>query len=285
MGRLEGKVAVVTGAASGIGLATARRFVAEGARVALADINREAGEAAQTELGDATLFVATDVSAEDDIERLFEQTRKQLGALDIVFNNAGLGGALGPLHELDAEHWDYTFDVLVRSVFLGMKYATRALREAGRGGAIVNTASVAGMAGGGGPHAYSASKAAVVSMTQNAAVELAPQRIRVNAICPGVIFTPLMHRGREEAAEEKLEGLQPWPDRGEPEDIAAAVLFLASDEARFVTGQTLVADGGLMAAGTRIFHNLPGGTRVNTVAGVTHGTTGNPPEVRRLDDG
>ena len=196
-GQLESKVAIVTGGASGMGLATVRRFLEEGASVVVGDLNSDNGRQLLEELsvdgyGEKVRFTVTDVSVEDDVAAMTELALDAFGRLDIVFNNAGIGGAFGPITELEVDDWDTTFHVLVRSVFLGTMHAAKVLIEQGQGGSIINTASIAGMGGGAGPQAYSAAKAAVVSLSKTTAVELAPHDIRVNAICPGVIFTPLM---------------------------------------------------------------------------------------------
>jgi NAD(P)-dependent dehydrogenase (short-subunit alcohol dehydrogenase family) len=170
------------------------------------------------------------------------------------FSNAAVPGSTGPILETSVEDWDTTFAVVLRSAFLGIKHAGQALVEQGEGGAIISTSSVAGLVGGGGPDAYSAAKAGVVNLTRNAAVELAPHRIRVNATCPGSVYTPLVHRGAFDPDSAKNPA-QPWPDYGKPEYQASAVLFLASDDAVFVTGEALVVDGGLIAAGLRIYEN------------------------------
>jgi len=284
-GRLAGRSAVVTGGASGIGLATARRLLAEGARVLIGDYNEDAAAAAVIGL-EAEGFAGraawrrADVAEEADVAALMDLAQERHGGLDIVFNNAGIGGAIGPIIETDVEHWDATFAILTRGVFLGVKHAAR--RMIGRGGAIINTASIAGIAGGVLPTAYSAAKAAVVSFTRNAANELAEHRIRVNAVCPGVIFTPLMHNGREAEAEAVVRQIQPWPDRGEPEDVASAVTFLASDDSAFITGETLAVDGGYLANGLLRVHPLPGAKAKADYAGMTYGLTGRARQVRRL---
>ena len=285
--RLEGRVAVITGGASGMGRATVERFLSEGASVVVGDLNSANGERLVEELSrhghaDRLRFTRTDVSVEDDVAAMIELASSSFGRLDVVFNNAGLGGAVGPITEIDVEAWDYTFHVLVRGVFLGTKHGARAMIGHGEGGSIINTASIAGLSGGAGPQAYSAAKAAVINLSKTTAVELAPHRIRVNAICPGLIFTPLMHLGDEEDAERVMRSVQPLPRRGEGADIAAAALYLASDESVFVSGEALVVDGALTAAGTRINDAMKGGRNLHRVAGVTHGTTGKPPEVRRL---
>jgi NAD(P)-dependent dehydrogenase (short-subunit alcohol dehydrogenase family) len=285
---LTGRVAVITGGASGMGRATVERFLDEGASVVVGDLNAERGAelmAACEASGraDRVRFTRVDVSVEDDVASMVSLAVEAFGGLDVMFNNAGIGGAFGPITEIEADDWDTTFAVLVRSVFLGTKYAARVLIERGRGGSIINTASIAGLGGGNGPQAYSAAKAAVVNLSITTALELAPHRIRVNAICPGVIFTPLMHGGREVEAEEAVRAMQPWPDRGEGADIAAMALFLASDDSRFVSGQAHVVDGALTAAGTRMFGELPGTSRLTQVAGIAHGTTGQAPRYRRLE--
>jgi NAD(P)-dependent dehydrogenase (short-subunit alcohol dehydrogenase family) len=207
----------------------------------------------------------------------------RFGRLDVVFNNAGVGGAIGPLTETTVEDWDYTMDVLAKGVFLGMKHAARIMRAQAQGGAIINTASIAALSGDGGPLVYSAAKAAVVNMTRAAAVELAQDRIRVNAICPGFIATPLAEGGRPEQTRERFAGAQPWPDYGRGEHIAGAALFLASDDAAFVTGEALVVDGGLTAAGPELSKKFPRTSARNSKkSGVTRGTTGEPPRLRDL---
>lgn len=284
--RLANKVAVVTGGASGIGLEAARRFLTEGAHVVIADYNDASlsGALAAFEaggFGGQVLGCLVDVSVEADVERMMQLAVDGFGGLDIVFNNAGIGGAIGSIVETEARHWDETFAVLTRSVFLGVKHAARHMIARG-GGAIVNTASIAGVSGGVLPTAYSAAKAAVLNFTQNAANEFAEHRIRVNAICPGVIFTQLMHNGRSEEAADVVSRIQPWPDLGEPRHVADAVLFLASSEAAFITGAALAIDGGYLANGLLRVHPLPGASTRPTYAGMTYGLTGKPREVRRL---
>jgi len=288
--RLDARVAVVTGGASGMGRATVLRFLAEGARVVIADYNATNGEAvvaeaAQAGRRDAVRFIKTDVANEHDVEAMIACAIDAFGRVDIVFNNAGVGGAIGPLTETSVEDWDYTFDVLAKGVFLGIKHAARAMRAAKRGGSIINTASIAGLSGDGGPLVYSAAKAAVISLTQSAAVELAPDRIRVNAICPGFIATPLAQAGQTntDAMRAAFAKSQPWPDYGRGEHIAGAALFLASDDAEFVTGEALIVDGGLTAAGPELSKKFARASARNAkVSGITKGTTGEPNEIRRL---
>jgi NAD(P)-dependent dehydrogenase (short-subunit alcohol dehydrogenase family) len=286
--RLAGKVAVITGGASGMGRATVLRFLDEGACVVMADFNAVTGQET-LELARArghvenVRFIKTDVAREADIEAMFALALDAFGRLDIVFNNAGVGGAIGPLTETTVEAFDYTFDVLTKSVFLGMKHAARIMQRQGEGGSIINTASIAGLSGDAGPMLYSAAKAAVISLSKSGAVELAPDYIRVNAICPGFISTPLAHGGKAEKIEPKFAKSQPWPEHGQGEHIAGAALFLATDDARFVTGEALVVDGGLTAAGPELSKRF---TQISArgagVVGITKGSTGEPSELRKL---
>ena len=277
---------MVTGGASGIGKATVLRFLAEGAKVVIGDLNEEAGTALLQAMDGPTRervrFVRTDVSDEAQIEALIATAVADFGGLDILFNNAGIGGAFGPITEISVEHWDLSFAILTRSVFLGIKHGARAMIAQGHGGSIVNTASIAGLAGGGGPQAYSAAKAAVINLTWNTAIELAPHRIRVNSVCPGTIFTPLAIGRNEASLVQAVESLQPWPDQGIGDDIAGAVLWLASDDARFVTGDNIPVDGGLIAAGTRMATGVNPHGAWARYTGFGYGTTGQPGEKRRL---
>jgi NAD(P)-dependent dehydrogenase (short-subunit alcohol dehydrogenase family) len=277
-GRLDGKVALITGGANGIGRATVLRFLAEGARVVAADLNEVTGRelldlAARAGHASRVRFLRTDVAQEADVEAAVKRAVSEFGRLDCVFNNAGVAGAFGPITHVSAEDWDYTFAVLVRGVFLGIKHGARVMKAQG-GGSLISTASVAGLSGGDGPQAYSAAKAAVINLTRAAAVELAPDKIRVNAICPGAILTPLIHRGSPEALAPILEKAQPWPEAGQPEHIAATALFLASEESRFVTGAALIVDGGLTATGANTMRTLVQGQALALAVGVDRGTTG-----------
>ena len=259
--RLNGKVAVITGGASGMGHSTVLRFLNEGAHVVIADFNEENGDAVAAEgkaagHGDALRFIKTDVAKEADIEAMINLAVVEFGRLDIIFNNAGVGGAVGPIWDIEVEEWDYTFDVLTKGVFLGIKHAARAMKQQGQGGAIINTASTAGLSGGSGPLVYSAAKAAVINLTKAAAVQLAPDRIRVNAICPGGILTGLTNQGDPEAAAKFLNTFQPWPEHGKGENIAGAAVFLASEDSAFVTGEALVVDGGLTAIGPDMWQRM-----------------------------
>jgi NAD(P)-dependent dehydrogenase (short-subunit alcohol dehydrogenase family) len=285
--RLAGKVAIITGGASGMGLATVMKFAAEGAKVVVADFNAQTGAAAveaATKQGYAVSFIKTDVANEQDIEAMCEHAQATYGRLDVLFNNAGVGGAIGPLTETTVEDWNYTFDVLAKGVFLGIKHGARVMRRQGEGGSIINTASVAGLSGDGGPLVYSAAKAAVINLSKSSAVELAPDYIRVNAICPGFIATPLNDGGNPEATQHSFSKSQPWPDYGRGEHIAGAALFLASDDAAFVTGESIVVDGGLTAEGPGRSRKFPKKSGRNSrYSGVTKGSTGAENDLRKLD--
>lgn len=287
MGRLDGQVAVITGGANGIGRETALRFLDEGACVVIADLNVGNAEAvvalaAARGHGQAIRFARTDVSQEEDVEAMIACAVESFGGLDCVFNNAGIGGAFGPITETRVEEWDYTLGVLLRGVFLGMKHGARVMKAQGRGGSIISTASVAGYAAGGGAHCYSAAKAGIINLTRTVAVELAPHRIRVNAVAPGPLLTDLFHRGNEAAAAQAILDKQPWPEVGRGEDVAGVALFLASADARFVTGETVVVDGGLLARGPAMFGSGAGSALLKA-AGLDRGSTGEPSEVRRLE--
>jgi NAD(P)-dependent dehydrogenase (short-subunit alcohol dehydrogenase family) len=250
---LVGKVAVITGGASGIGEASVREFVAQGCRVVVADILDERGQTLVRSLGSELAdFIHTDVSAETDVKRAVARAVERFGRLDCIFNNAGSAGVSGPIADTSAEGFDRTIGILLRGVFLGMKHAAPVL-AAQRSGCILSTASVAGIGIGLGPHVYSAAKAAVIHLTRSVAVELAEQNVRVNCICPGGIATPIFGRAvglAPEAAQRTVETmtnvlamLQPLPRAGQPRDIAQAAVYLASEAASFVTGHALVVDG------------------------------------------
>jgi NAD(P)-dependent dehydrogenase (short-subunit alcohol dehydrogenase family) len=288
--RLADKVAVVTGGGGGMGRATVMRFLREGAKVVIADFNAESGadtlaEIERLGMAGAAQFIRTDVVKESDVKAMVECATDSFGRLDIVFNNAGIGGAIGPVWEMEVDEWDYTFDVLVKGVMLGIKHGSRVLRAQGTGGAIVNTASIAGMSGGCGPLSYSAAKAAVINLTRSAAVQLAPDRVRVNAICPGLILTGLTHAAHKDINEtrEKMDAAQPYPDHGTGDDIAGAALYLASDDARFVNGEALVVDGGLTAIGPEIWQRWGNPyERDMTKHYLNKGTTGEQSTQRKL---
>jgi NAD(P)-dependent dehydrogenase (short-subunit alcohol dehydrogenase family) len=253
-GRLEQKVAVVTGAASGIGRATVDLFVAEGARVIAADISDDRGARLQEEHKGMVHYVHCDVSQEKDIEAAITAAKKYFGRLDILFNNAGTGGARDMADGVTAEGFDSVMHLHVRAALFGMKYAVPLMRAQG-GGSIISTASVAGIRTGYGPLLYSIAKAAIVHMTHAAAAQLGPENIRVNCICPGLIATNIFAQGmglpsqladtRIDAIAEAAKGSQPIPRGGRGRDIAEAALYLASDASGFVNGHAMVVDGGL----------------------------------------
>ncbi len=254
-GRLEGKIALITGAASGIGQASVERFVAEGARVLAADI-KESGRALETRFPGAVYFQRTDVRQERDVQSAIAAAKEKFGRLDCLFNNAGTGGVRGPIEKLDLAEFDRSIAVLLRSVFAGFKHVVPLMKAQG-GGVILSTSSVAGLTAGAGPHVYSAAKAALIQLTRSTAQELGGDNIRVNCICPGGIATPIFGTtlGFDDAVAQEtaralrvlFKRLQPLPRAGLPEDVAAAAAFLASDDASFITGHALVVDGGLTA--------------------------------------
>jgi NAD(P)-dependent dehydrogenase (short-subunit alcohol dehydrogenase family) len=256
--RLDGKVAVITGGVSGIGLGTVELFVAEGAQVVAADIQDEKGRMLEQRFGGQVRYAHCDVTLEADIAAAVGLAKTEFGGLDILFNNAGISDGMRTIAEIEAERWSWIFDVLVRGPALGMKYAAPLMVERGAG-SIINTASIAGMQAGWGPIAYSSAKASVIHMSRCAAAQLSRQKIRVNAICPGLIATSIfgasMGLPRDVADQmaarvaENGAKVQPIPKGGAPEDIAKAALYLASDDSVFVTGTHLVVDGGITIGG------------------------------------
>ena len=251
---LDRKVAIVTGGASGIGRATALLFAQAGARVAIFDLDETGGEQAVEEIqsnGGSAIFVRTDVSLAHDVETAVKRAAEKFGQLDVSFNGAGLSGRKwgdGPTADCTEEAWDRVLAINLKSVFLGCKYAIREMLKAG-GGAIVNLSSVLGLVGGDedfATHAYAASKGGIISLTRSIAAYYAPQQIRANVICPGLIATPMSRRAQaNEAIRARLRELQPLTgDFGQPGDVAQAALYLASEQAKFVTGTVLTVDGG-----------------------------------------
>ena len=254
MGRLEGKVAIITGGASGIGAATARLFVEEGASVLIADLQDDKGGELAEELGSQSEYLHADVSLESDVEALVARAVEDHGQLDCMFNNAGIAGPTGSIESVDVEDFDEAVGVLLRGAFLGIKHAAPVMKRQGSG-RIISTASVAGLRTGYGNHVYSAAKAGVIQLTQSVAMELGESGVRVNCICPGFIPTPMIGRARGlpiQEADGKLEEVrksftraQPLRRPGDTADIAKAALWLASDDSSFVNGHALVVDGGV----------------------------------------
>ncbi|WP_411287170.1 SDR family NAD(P)-dependent oxidoreductase [Phenylobacterium sp.] len=257
-GRLEGKVALITGGVSGIGLGTVELFAAEGAQIVAADIQDEKGQMLERRFRGALRYARCDVTVEADIAAAVALAKSEFGGLDILFNNAGISDGMRVLTEIEADTWSWIFDVLVRGPALGMKHAAPLMLERG-GGSIINTASIAGLQAGWGPIAYSSAKAAVIHMSRVAAAQLSPQKIRVNAICPGLIATSIFGASlglpREVADQmaarivENAHRAQPIPKPGLPDDIAQAALYLASDASAFVSGTHMVVDGGITVGG------------------------------------
>jgi NAD(P)-dependent dehydrogenase (short-subunit alcohol dehydrogenase family) len=257
-GKLDGKVALITGGASGIGLGTVELFLAEGASVVCADLQDAKGAILEQRFPGRLAYVHCDVTEEADIAAACARAESAFGGLDVLFNNAGAPGMMGGVEDLTAAGWDATFAVLVRGPALGMRHALPLMLARG-GGSIINTASIAGLQAGWGPLAYSTAKAAVIHMSRCAAAELSPRGIRVNAICPGLIATSIFGAavGLPREAADQMAALvaenaavaQPVKKPGLPADIARAALYLASDDSAFVTGTHLVVDGGITVGG------------------------------------
>lgn len=254
--RLENKVAVITGGAMGIGAATVSRFIAEGCKVVIGDIQRGPGEAFAAQFGDQAAFAVCDVTQEADVAALVDLAVSRFGKLDIMFNNAGIVGAVGPIDTTPAEEWQASLAVLINGVFYGMKHAARVMKPA-QSGSIISMASTAGLMGGLGPHAYAAGKHAVVGMTKNVAAEVCHFGIRVNAIAAASMATPMVANvltgdgGNIEEAKRILAEASPLRGRpGLAEDVANAALWLASDESGYTTGHTLTTDAGATIGAT-----------------------------------
>jgi NAD(P)-dependent dehydrogenase (short-subunit alcohol dehydrogenase family) len=245
--RLKGKIAIVTGGGGGIGRATAIRFAKEGAKVTVSDIDSLSGEETVSliqQFGGEAIFVKTDVSDSNQVKELVHITTSTFGGLHIMCNNAGIANAEVRSVDLTEEEWDRVIDVNLKGVFLGIKYAVPELKKSG-GGAIINTSSLLGLKGKKYQSAYNASKAGVILLTQNAALEYGKYNIRVNAIAPGVIDTKIIDGWKQDARKWPIISKANALGRiGTPDEVANAVLFLASDEASFITGATLSVDGG-----------------------------------------
>ena len=275
--QLKDKIAFITGACSGIGLATAQRFIDEGAQVLAADIQDDVGAALQQRFAGRLKYAHCDVTQPAQIQQAVDRAAAEFGGLDIVFNNAGAGGQRGGMETMTLEGWDATMNLLLRSVMAGTLYALPHLKARG-GGAIVNTSSISALASGYAPVAYSTAKAAVLHFSKVTAADLAPHRIRVNAVVPGFIATPIFGTGfgLDRAGAEAMAAtlaergakLQPVGRVGRPEDVAEAVLYLCSDAAGFVTGTHILVDGGL-TIGTRASWDPQAPNTVREALGIT----------------
>ncbi len=250
--RLQGKTAIITGAGSGIGEASAKMFAKEGARIAIVDFDRAGGERVAKEIGESAFFIHADVSAASDMEQMTRTALDRFGRIDILFNNAGVS-CVGPVHETSEADWDRVMAINAKGVFLACKYVVPVMLKQ-KSGCIINMASAAAVTGLAQRVAYSASKGAVDALTRAMQADYCRQGIRVNSLVPGTIYTPFvegylrknyadnMEKAKENIAKRQLSGTL-----GSPEDVAYAALYLASDEAKFVLGSGLVVDGGLLA--------------------------------------
>jgi NAD(P)-dependent dehydrogenase (short-subunit alcohol dehydrogenase family) len=277
--RLSGKVTIITGGVSGIGLASSELFLAEGAKVVAADIQDDLGAALQKRYPKDLLYVHTDVTSDAAVASLVERTVSHFGKLDVMFNNAGAGGDFSPLLELTAEGFDRTSALLIRAVLLGHRHAGRQFQKQKSGGSIISTASAAGLQGGWAPAAYTACKHAVIGVVRQAVAELSPLGIRSNAICPGVILTPIIAaafgvpaaRSDDylEFLAKRLAKVHPIGRMGQARDIAEAACFLASDASDFVNGVALPVDGGSSAVTLGSFGILANEATQQFLAGKT----------------
>lgn len=254
MGKLDGKVAIITGGASGIGEASARLFIEEGARVLIADIQDDRGQGIARELGRNAVYLHTDVTREADVKAAVDRAMQDFGRLDCMFNNAGAAGPFGPVEAIPVEGFDNAIALLLRGPFLGMKHAAPAMKRQGSG-SIINTASIAGVRVVDADHTYTAAKAALIHLTRSVAAELGESGVRVNCISPGFIATNVFQKSAGISQEAFVQSIpavnallatwQPLRRAELPEDVARAALWLASDDSSFVNGHNLVVDGGL----------------------------------------
>jgi NAD(P)-dependent dehydrogenase (short-subunit alcohol dehydrogenase family) len=269
-GRFAGKVAVITGGARGLGGATARLLVAEGGQVVLADLEDDAGKSLAAELGDGATYVHCDVTVESDVEAAINAATDRFGRLDAVFANAGISGSTASITELSMDDFDTVIAINLRGVVATVKHAARVLRSQGTGGAIVMTSSCAGLIGGTSPHAYTASKAAVVGLARSLSAELISERIRVNAIAPGTIPTPMTYMSITggvsesniaQATDTIANDWSPTGQAPDPSVIAEAFLFLAGESGTYVSGATLPVDGGLANGSPPAGRSAPGASQ------------------------
>jgi NAD(P)-dependent dehydrogenase (short-subunit alcohol dehydrogenase family) len=249
--KLKDKVALITGAGSGIGRATALLFAKEGAKVVVVDVNKDAARDTVDLIkknGGEAVFVKTDVSKSGEVQNMIKETVKKYGKLDVLYNNAGIEGKQAPTAECSEENFDRVIAINLKGGFLGMKYGIQQMLKQG-GGVVINTSSVAGLVGFSGAPAYCASKGGIIQLTRAAALEYATRNIRVNAICPGIIWTSMVERATENNQEmiKQFSDIEPIKRMGKPEEVAAVALFLASDDASFITGAAVTVDGGYTA--------------------------------------
>ena len=251
MGKLDGKVALVTGATSGIGEVTARLFAAEGATVVVSGRNVERGSTIADDIarqGGTAMFVKADVCTTEDVQAMVRATVDTYGGLHVLFNNAGISGDTAPTTECTEENWDAVVDTSLKGTFLGMKYGIPAMLKTG-GGSIINNSSNSGVVGFPGLPAYSAAKGGIVILTKTTALECAKQGIRVNVICAGTVVTPMVRQfmASNEGMQQYLESRTPMGRLGTPEEFAQLALFLASDDSAWCTGASHILDGGMLA--------------------------------------
>ena len=257
--RYEGRVGIITGGASGIGKATAIQMIREGGTVIVGDINVVGGnflveESRQNGYADKCHFFSCNVIRENDIVQLTKYAEKEFSRLDLMVNCAGASGAIGKFLDTSTEDWDATFQLILNSAFWGTKAAAKTMIRLETPGSVVNIASIAAVASGAAGSAYSAAKAAMINMTQSAAINLGPHKIRCNAICPSTIVTPLLVRGGDPGLLDRAAlNAQPWPDVGRSEHIASVILYLGSDQSKAVMGCVISATGGMLAGGPALF--------------------------------